>query len=73
MSIIYNIEKKAFLLNTKNSSYQFRVAEFGFLEHLYYGRRVEEAVDYIPVRLRHGFEANPHTRAGISGLRRLGF
>lgn len=60
MSIIYNKEKKAFLLNTKNSSYQFRVAEFGFLEHLYYGRRVEEAVDYIPVRLRHGFEANPY-------------
>ena len=60
MGITFNEEKKVFLLKTKNTSYQFRVAEFGFLEHLYYGRRVEEAVDYIPVRLRHGFEANPY-------------
>ena len=39
MGITFNEEKKVFLLKTKNTSYQFRVAEFGFLEHLYYGRR----------------------------------
>lgn len=60
MGIVFNEEKKVFLLNTKNTSYQFRIAEFGFLEHLYYGRKVNESVDYLPVRLRHGFEANPY-------------
>ena len=60
MGIVFNEEKKVFLLNTKNTSYQFRIAEFGFLEHLYYGRKVNESVDYLPIRLRHGFEANPY-------------
>lgn len=30
MGIVFNEEKKVFLLNTKNTSYQFRIAEFGF-------------------------------------------
>lgn len=60
MSIQYISDKKLFLLNTKNTSYQFRVAEFGFLEHLYYGRKIPDSADYLPVRLRHGFEANPY-------------
>ncbi len=60
MGIQYLPEKKAFLLHTKNTSYQFRAAEFGFLEHLYYGRRIQDCADYLPVRLRHGYEANPY-------------
>ena len=51
MGIQYLPEKKAFLLHTKNTSYQFRAAEFGFLEHLYYGRRIQDCADYLPVRL----------------------
>jgi len=60
MSIIYDKEKQVFRLDTRNTTYQFRVAEFGFLEHLYYGRRIPDTAEYLPVRIRHGFEANPH-------------
>lgn len=60
MSVQYIEDKKVFLLNTKHTSYQFRVAEFGFLEHLYYGRKISDTADYLPVRIRHGFEANPY-------------
>ncbi len=60
MSIRYIEEKKVFCLDTNHTSYQFRIAEFGFLEHLYYGCRIQDPVDYLPVRIRHGFEANPY-------------
>lgn len=60
MSVQYREDNKVFSLNTKHTSYQFRVAEYGFLEHLYYGRRIGDAADYLPVRIRHGFEANPY-------------
>lgn len=60
MGVVFEEEKQVFLLNTRNTSYQFRIAEFGFLEHLYYGKRINEPVDYLPIRLRHGFEANPY-------------
>lgn len=60
MSIRYIQDKKLFRLDTEHTSYQFRVAEFGFLEHLYYGSKIEDAADYLPVRIRHGFEANPY-------------
>ena len=32
--------KNYFLLNTKNTSYIFRVTDTGHLEHLYYGKRI---------------------------------
>lgn len=60
MSVQYREDKKVFSLDTEHTSYQFRVAEYGFLEHLYYGRRIADAADYLPVRIRHGFEANPY-------------
>jgi len=60
MSVQFIDDKKVFLLNTKNTSYQFRVAEYGFLEHLYYGRKISDTADHLPVRIRHGFEANPY-------------
>ena len=33
---------KNFILNTKNTTYAFRVIETGQLEHLYYGRLIHE-------------------------------
>ena len=46
MSIIYDKEKQVFRLDTRNTTYQFRVAEFGFLEHLYYGRRIPDTAEF---------------------------
>ena len=33
-------EKEYFILDTKNTTYCFRVMETGHLEHLYYGRKI---------------------------------
>lgn len=60
MSIQFYPDNKVFVLETKNTSYQFKVAEYGFVEHLYYGKKVHSQLGYLPVRIRHGFEVNPH-------------
>ena len=35
------IEKNIFLLNTENTSYMFRISEYGHLEHIHYGRKID--------------------------------
>lgn len=60
MSITYIEEKQVFILETDATCYQFRIAEFGFLEHLYYGKKIKGTGEYLPVRIRHGFECNPY-------------
>ncbi|MDD4311220.1 MAG: alpha-galactosidase [Eubacteriales bacterium] len=35
-----NYQDRLFTLETERTSYQFRVAEFGHLEHIYYGERI---------------------------------
>lgn len=60
MSIQFYDSDKVFILETKDTSYQFRIAEYGFIEHLYYGRKVGDRLGHLPVRIRHGFEANPY-------------
>ena len=48
MSILYNEEKKTITLYTKNTSYQMRITPHGFLQHLYYGKRIEsEDMSYL--------------------------
>ena len=38
--IFFNAETKTFYLESKNVSYVFCVNEYGFLQHLYYGKRI---------------------------------
>lgn len=40
MSIYYNEKTKAFYLDGKNITYAFFVNEVGYLEHLYYGKKI---------------------------------
>lgn len=48
MSIRFNNENKSFYLTGKACSYIFRVNDEGYLEHLYYGKRVsEENLSYL--------------------------
>ena len=35
------VEKNRFCLNTKSTSYVFRVSEYGHLEHIHYGKKVD--------------------------------
>lgn len=40
MAIFFDEKLKAFYLESKNVTYAFRVNEYGFLQHLYYGKRI---------------------------------
>ena len=40
MAILFNQETQVFTLQTKNSAYQMKVADYGVLLHLYYGKRM---------------------------------
>ena len=46
-----------FTLNTKNTTYQFKIGDFGYLYHLYYGEKLNnnEDMSYLIVRSEHGF------------------
>ena len=40
MAVVFNDENKIFYLEGKDISYVFRINEFGYAEHLYFGRRI---------------------------------
>ena len=40
MAIFFEQESQTFYLESKNVTYAFRVAPFGILQHLYYGKRI---------------------------------
>lgn len=61
MSVRYIESKKTFLLQTKNSTYQMKVSEYGYLLHLYYGERLEdEDLSYLIQLKDRGFSPNPN-------------
>ena len=60
MSIIYSEKDKTFTLHTKNTTYQMKVDSYGFLLHLYYGRRTEGCMDYLLCYADRGFSGNPY-------------
>ena len=40
MAIYFDKQTKTFYLESKESTYAFRVSEFGFLNHLYFGKKI---------------------------------
>ena len=60
MAIIFSEKDKTFTLHTKNTTYQMKVDPFGFLLHLYYGRRTEGCMDYLLTYADRGFSGNPN-------------
>lgn len=61
MAIIYSGEKKIFTLQTRNTTYQMKVSEYGYLLHVYYGSRVEdEDLSYLITYYDRGFSPNPY-------------
>ena len=61
MSISYNESKGLFRLNTKGSSYQMQVDDYGFLRHLYYGKKIEHAdMRYMHIDYDRSFSCNPN-------------
>ena len=61
MSVRYIDSKKTFLLQTRNSTYQMKISEYGYLLHLYYGERLEdEDLGYLIRMQDRGFSPNPN-------------
>lgn len=60
-AITYYEKEKVFVLNTKNSTYQMQIVEYGVLTHLYYGRNVGNSlITERIVRKDRGFSGNPY-------------
>lgn len=60
MAIIYNKKDNTFTLNTKNTTYQMKVDQYGVLLHLYYGAKTKGSMDYLLTYTDRGFSGNPH-------------
>lgn len=59
MAIDYQQENRIFTLNTKHTTYQMKVDDFGFLLHLYYGGKISGNMDYLLTFYDRGFSGNP--------------
>ena len=61
MSIRYVEETRQFILETENTAYQMKVDELGYLQHLYYGKKLGQNDMSYPFRIYdHGFSGNPY-------------
>ncbi|MCI8635000.1 MAG: alpha-galactosidase [Eubacterium sp.] len=60
MGIIFNEKNDTFTLHTKDATYQMKVDKYGFLLHLYYGRRTDGCMDYLLQYADRGFSGNPY-------------
>ena len=60
MSIQFDEKDRIFHLTTQNSTYQMKVDKYGFLLHLYYGRRTEQNAEYVLQFVDRGFSGNPY-------------
>ncbi len=60
MAITVNQENRIFTIHTNHSSYQMKVDDYGFLLHLYYGRKICGEADYLLTFADRGFSGNPY-------------
>lgn len=60
MAILYDQERKIFTLQTKHTTYQMMEGPYGFLLHLYYGKKIQNGfMDYLLMKRDVGFSPNP--------------
>ncbi|MDE6181605.1 MAG: alpha-galactosidase, partial [Eubacteriales bacterium] len=61
MFINFNENERIFNIQTKNSTYQMKVDKLDFLEHIYYGDKIDnENLDYLITKADVGFSGNPY-------------
>ena len=60
MGIIYCEKDRTFTLQTKETTYQMQVDRYGFLLHLYYGKKTDTCMDYLLTYYDRGFSGNPY-------------
>ena len=60
MGIVYSKADRTFTIQTKNATYQMQVDPYGFLLHLYYGKKTDgSCMDYLLTYYDRGFSGNP--------------
>ena len=60
MGINYSEKNRVFTIQTANTTYQMKVDSFGFLLHLYYGKKVTGSMEYLLTYYDRGFSGNPY-------------
>lgn len=60
MSIHYEKEQQIISLHTANTTYQMAIGKYGYLLHLYYGRKIEGDMSYLLTHFDRGFSGNPY-------------
>lgn len=60
MPILFDNNNKVFTLNTNNSTYQMQADSFGYLLHLYYGRRTDGLTEWGLTYYDRGFSGSPY-------------
>lgn len=66
MAILFQQDEKIFTLQTKQTAYQMKIDDFGYLLHLYYGGKISGSMDYLLTYYDRGFSGNPYD-AGVLG------
>ena len=60
MAIRYDDRQKRFTLSTANTSYQMKIDDYGFLQHLYYGQKIDDVdMSYIHMTVDRACAGNP--------------
>lgn len=61
MAVRYFEETKTFILETKQTTYQMKMDQYGYLLHLYYGEKIKDQdLGYLIQPKDRGFSPNPH-------------
>lgn len=60
MAILFDNIKNIFTFHTRHSTYQMQVDKYGFLLHLYYGRKTQGTTEYVLTYADRGFSGNPY-------------
>jgi len=61
MAIRFLEKSRTFSLQTKNSTYQMKVTEYGYLLHVFYGVRIDdEDISFLITHYDRGFSPNPN-------------
>lgn len=67
MAITFEQEQQLFTLETAHTTYQMKVDSYGFLLHLYYGRKIYGNMDYLLTFYDRGFSGIPYEAEGARG------
>ena len=61
MAIVYNKKKQTFSLHTARTTYQLKIGNLNYVNHLYYGATIhDEDLSYLIRRYDRGFSGNPY-------------